>query len=95
MYSKESHIVSAFDQELKDLSRRLVAMNDRSCTMLSDAIALLSSLDEDTAHHIIKDDEIIDQKEEEISLFAVKLLALRQPMSRRFAFYCLRHPHRQ
>lgn len=78
---KESHIVSAFDQELKDLSRRLVAMNDHSCAMLSDAITLLSSLDEDKAHLIIKDDEIVDQKEEEVSLFAVKLLALRQPMA--------------
>ncbi|MGE0845002.1 MAG: phosphate signaling complex protein PhoU [Flavobacteriaceae bacterium] len=75
------HIVSAFDEELKELAGKLARMGGLAERLLADAIQALARQDEPMALATIKSDEAIDKLEVDIEEAAIVLIAKRQPMA--------------
>jgi len=75
------HIVHSFDQELKFLTTKIVAMIDHSEQMITNALQAMINNDVDLAKKIITDDEYLDQAEREIDDRAITIIAKRQPMA--------------
>lgn len=76
-----THIVSAYDQELEALGRKIAEMGGIAEKMLSDAIDALSNLDTDLANQVIGIDPRLDKLQREIEDSAVLTIARRQPMA--------------
>ena len=75
------HIIKSYDSELARLTGEIVRMGELSITQLEAAIDVVERRDERAAHHVVNNDEAIDQLEQEISHDVVRLLALRAPMA--------------
>jgi len=75
------HIVKEYDEELKKLDHLVAEMGGLVESQLAASIDALVKFDLDKANTIIKADKKIDQLEIEIDEFAIKLIALRQPMA--------------
>ncbi|GAK70333.1 phosphate signaling complex protein PhoU [Agrobacterium rubi] len=76
-----SHIMSAYDEELKFLSRRIAEMGGLAEQMCSDALRALVNSDAALAQKVISDDTILDNAEREIGDKAIVTIAKRQPMA--------------
>ncbi|MBB4101538.1 phosphate signaling complex protein PhoU [Allorhizobium borbori] len=76
-----SHIVSAFDEELKFLTRRISEMGGLAEQMAGDSVRALISADTALAQKVISDDVILDAAEREIGEKAIVTIAKRQPMA--------------
>ena len=76
-----THIVSAYDSELKYLSRRISEMGGLAEQMVSDAVRALTNSDTALAQKVISDDTILDAAEREINEKAVVTIARRQPVA--------------
>ncbi|MCK8780258.1 phosphate signaling complex protein PhoU [Rhizobium sp. NTR19] len=76
-----THILSAYDEELKYLSRRISEMGGLAEEMCSDALRALINSDTGLAQKVISDDVILDQAEREIQDKAILTIAKRQPMA--------------
>ena len=76
-----SHIVSAFDEELKFLTRRISEMGGLAEQMAGDSVRALISADTALAQTVISDDVILDAAEREIGEKAIVTIAKRQPMA--------------
>ncbi|MBB3944652.1 phosphate transport system protein [Rhizobium skierniewicense] len=76
-----SHIMSAYDEELKFLSRRIAEMGGLAEQMCSDAVRALVNSDAALAQKVISDDTILDNAEREIGDKAIVTIAKRQPMA--------------
>lgn len=81
MADTHMHTVSSFEGELQRLSSTLARMGGLVERQMGAAIDALVKRDAEIARRVITDDETIDELENEISTQAVRLLALRQPMS--------------
>ncbi|TIM27266.1 MAG: phosphate signaling complex protein PhoU [Mesorhizobium sp.] len=75
------HIVSAYDEELKYLSKRIAAMGGHAERMVEQAIAALVNADPGLAQKVIRDDAVLDQGQREIDDKAMIIIAKRQPMA--------------
>jgi phosphate transport system protein len=75
------HIVSAYDEELKYLSKRIAAMGGHAERMVEQAIAALVNADPGLAQKVIRDDAVLDQGQREIDDKAIIIIAKRQPMA--------------
>ena len=75
------HIVSSFDADLSRLDNMVVEMGGLAESQLAQSIEALCKQDVETAERMVIADRRIDALEEEIYDFAVKLIALRQPMA--------------
>ncbi|TIL32606.1 MAG: phosphate signaling complex protein PhoU [Mesorhizobium sp.] len=75
------HIVSAYDEELKYLSKRIAAMGGHAERMVEQAIAALINADPGLAQKVIRDDAVLDQGQREIDDKAIIIIAKRQPMA--------------
>ncbi len=75
------HIVSSFDDELKDLAVKITRMGGYAEKSLIDATYALHRNDADLAMRTINADEQIDQLEHEIEEQAILMIAKRQPMA--------------
>ncbi|RWM98217.1 MAG: phosphate signaling complex protein PhoU [Mesorhizobium sp.] len=75
------HIVSAYDEELKYLSKRIAAMGGHAERMVEQAIAALVNADPGLAQKVIGDDAVLDQGQREIDDKAIIIIAKRQPMA--------------
>ncbi len=75
------HIVKGYDEDLGKLDHMIAEMGGLVETQLADAIDTLVKRDADRAMTIVKKDKQIDALESEIDAFAIKLLALRQPLA--------------
>lgn len=71
-----------FDQQLEDLQTRLLEMGGRVEAALHNSVAALADRDEARARAVLAGEPAIDAMEIEIDDFAVKLMALHQPMAR-------------
>ena len=78
---KSRHIVKAYDDELKHLNNTIVEMGGLAEAQLNDAIQSLVKRDSGLADKVIEADDRVDDLEHEVASFAVRLLALRQPMA--------------
>ncbi|QPC94903.1 phosphate signaling complex protein PhoU [Mesorhizobium sp. INR15] len=75
------HIMSAYDEELKYLSKRIAAMGGHAERMVEQAIAALVNADPGLAQKVIRDDVVLDEGQREIDDKAIIIIARRQPMA--------------
>ena len=75
------HIVSAYDEELKYLSKRIAAMGGHAERMVEQAISALVNADPGLAQKVIRDDIVLDEGQREIDDKAIVIIAKRQPMA--------------
>jgi phosphate transport system protein len=75
------HIVSAYDQELEALGRKIAEMGGIAEHMLSDSMDALSTLDADLANRVVSIDPRLDILQREIEESAILTIARRQPMA--------------
>jgi len=76
-----THIFSAYDDDLKFLSRRIAEMGGLAEQMVSDSVRALVNSDLALAQKVISDDVILDHAEREINDKAIVTIARRQPMA--------------
>jgi phosphate transport system protein len=76
-----THIYTAFDEDLKFLSRRISEMGGLAEQMVSDSVRALVHSDTALAQKVISDDVILDHSEREIGEKAIVTIARRQPMA--------------
>ncbi|MBB3592626.1 phosphate transport system protein [Rhizobium sp. BK529] len=76
-----THIFSAYDDDLKFLSRRIAEMGGLAEQMGADAVRALVNGDTALAQKVISDDVILDHAEREINDKAIVTIARRQPMA--------------
>ncbi|RWC87471.1 phosphate signaling complex protein PhoU [Mesorhizobium sp. M8A.F.Ca.ET.173.01.1.1] len=75
------HTMSAFDEELKYLSKRIAAMGGHAERMVEQAVAALVNADPGLAQKVIRDDLVLDEGQREIDDKAIIIIAKRQPMA--------------
>ena len=75
------HIVSAYDGELKFLSRKIAAMGGQAERMVDQAIAALVNGDPELGRRVVQDDILLDEAQREIDDKAILIIARRQPMA--------------
>jgi phosphate transport system protein len=75
------HTVKSFDGELQHLSQVIAEMGGLAESQLASAIDALVRRDSDLAGRVVESDKRIDELEQEIGNFTVRILALRQPMA--------------
>ena len=76
-----AHTVSAYDEELRFLVRRLSEMGGIAERMVADSVTALVNADEALAQRVISEDLLLDEGEREVYDKAVLLIARRQPMA--------------
>jgi len=76
------HIVSAFDDELKELGRNVAEVGGLAEQLVDRSISALMRIDIDSAEDVILDDRRIDALQHEIEEKAILLIARRQPVAR-------------
>lgn len=81
MATEHNHIVKSFDEELNRLRDLISRMGGLAETQLETAIEALQKRDSVLAETVIEHDRKIDALETEVDEFAIRLLALRQPMA--------------
>ncbi|HWT03289.1 MAG TPA: phosphate signaling complex protein PhoU [Pyrinomonadaceae bacterium] len=74
------------DRELDHLRDRLLLLGGETERALQRAIYALVERDSETAHAVLKDDDIVDRLEVEIDRLCVDIIALRQPAARDLRF---------
>ncbi|MDA8051461.1 MAG: phosphate signaling complex protein PhoU [Rhodospirillales bacterium] len=81
MSESAEHIVKSFEQELTRLSDLLTRMGGLVETQVASAAAAVVDRDAAAAARTVEMDPEVDALEREIEQFAIRLLALRQPMA--------------
>ncbi|MBX4929755.1 phosphate signaling complex protein PhoU [Rhizobium binae] len=76
-----THIYSAYDDDLKFLSRRISEMGGLAEQMVAESVRALVNGDTALAQKVISDDVILDHTEREIGDKAIVTIARRQPMA--------------
>jgi phosphate transport system protein len=76
-----THILSAYDEDLKFLTRRIAEMGGLAEQMVSDSVRALVHGDAALAQKVISDDVILDHAEREVGDKAIVTIARRQPMA--------------
>ncbi|PDT14715.1 phosphate transport system regulatory protein PhoU [Rhizobium sp. J15] len=76
-----THIFSAYDDDLKFLSRRISEMGGLAEQMVSESVRALVNGDTALAQKVISDDVVLDHMEREIGDKAIVTIARRQPMA--------------
>ena len=75
------HIVSAYDEELKFLARKIAAMGGQAERMVDQAVAALVNGDPELGQRVVQDDLMLDEAEREVDDKAILIIARRQPMA--------------
>jgi len=75
------HIVSSFDEELRQLDQLLREMDELSGSMVRRATQALLEADVELAQKVVIDDREVDAKQRDLDDRAVTLIARRQPMA--------------
>jgi phosphate transport system protein len=81
MAEEAKHIVTSFEVDLKKLRDMIAGMGGLVEQAVADAAVALLDHDPDVASRVVAMDSKIDAEEHEIEQFAVRLLALRQPVA--------------
>ncbi|HEX8044246.1 phosphate signaling complex protein PhoU [Rhizobium sp. ICMP 5592] len=76
-----THILSAYDEDLKFLTRRIAEMGGLAEQMVSDSVRALVHGDAALAQKVISDDVVLDHAEREVGDKAIVTIARRQPMA--------------
>ena len=75
------HTVRSFDEDLTELSGKIVAMGGLVEHQLISAVDALIKRDSEAAERIVRDDRGVDELEEQVDQLAIRLLATRQPLA--------------
>lgn len=75
------HTVRSFDEELTELTGKVVEMGGLVERQLALAIEALVNRDSEIADRVIEEDDRIDDLEEVIDQLAIRIMATRQPMA--------------
>jgi len=75
------HIVSAYDDELKYLTRKIAAMGGHAERMVDQAVTALVNGDLALAQKVIRDDSMLDDGQREIDEKTILMIARRQPLA--------------
>jgi phosphate transport system protein len=78
---KAGHTVRSFEDELTQLTNIVVRMGGLAEAQLAGAIHAVVRRDSDLASRVVSSDAKIDEMEQEVHAFTVRLLALRQPVA--------------
>jgi phosphate transport system protein len=81
MSDAPEHLVKSYDQELKRLRNMLTEMGGIVESQVAAAAEAIMNLDPAAAMRVVEEDPKVDALEREVEQFAVRLLALRQPMA--------------
>jgi phosphate transport system protein len=81
MTQSREHIVSAYDEELKQLHALIARMGGLVETQLEGAVRAVLRRDAELAQRIRQGDKEIDRLEHDADAMALRLIALRQPMA--------------
>ncbi|MCY6382579.1 phosphate signaling complex protein PhoU [Hoeflea prorocentri] len=76
-----AHTVSAYDEDLQFLVRRIAEMGGIAERMLEESVAALVNGDAALSQKVISDDLVLDDAERQIGEKAVLIIAKRQPMA--------------
>ncbi len=74
-----THTDKAFEQDLRDLRERLLAMGAKVETLIANSVRALTDRDSALAESVIKSDKDVNRLEVEIDDLCRRILALRQP----------------
>jgi phosphate transport system protein len=74
-----THTDKAFEQDLRDLRERLLAMGAKVETLIANSVKALTDRDSALAENVIKSDKDVNRLEVEIDDLCRRILALRQP----------------
>lgn len=75
------HTVKSYDDELAHLTNIIARMGGMAEAQLAAALQALAQRDSDLAAKVVANDAQIDELEQEVSHFTVRMLALRQPLA--------------
>ncbi|MEM6904868.1 MAG: phosphate signaling complex protein PhoU [Pseudomonadota bacterium] len=75
------HIVTSFDDQLRQISARISEMGGLAEEQLSRALEAVATRDSEMATEVIANDDRIDAMETELEELTIQLLALRQPVA--------------
>ncbi|MCX5497762.1 phosphate signaling complex protein PhoU [Kaistia dalseonensis] len=75
------HTVSRYDDELKDIARRIAEMGGMAERLVDHAVTALTRLDTTIANSVISDDKRLDLLQRECEEQAILIIARRQPMA--------------
>jgi phosphate transport system protein len=75
------HIVTAFENELKELGRKVAEMGGRAERLVAQSIDALMKRDATLAERVIAEDKTVDALQREIEDDAISIIARRQPMA--------------
>jgi phosphate transport system protein len=75
------HIVSSFDQELKQLTALIAEMGGLAEGLVEDGISALTRMDVELAHKVVLTDARLDRLQREVEERAIQMIARRQPMA--------------
>jgi phosphate transport system protein len=77
----KEHIVTSYENELRDLSRKVAEMGGRAERLVADAVAALLKRDTELAERVIVQDKTVDALQREIEEAAIAMIARRQPLA--------------
>jgi phosphate transport system protein len=77
----DTHTVKSYDDELSQLTAKLLRMGGLAESQLASAIQAITKRDIDLAERVIKADRAIDEHDAEVTAGVTRILALRQPMA--------------
>ena len=78
---EQRHTMRAFDDDLTNLTGKIVAMGGRVEHQLAASIKALVERDSAAAEQVVLEDDAVDELEEQIDQLVVRVLATRQPMA--------------
>lgn len=79
--SEHNHIVSAFDEDLRQLDNYIAEMGGLAEHQFADSITALIKRDGELAERVVINDKRIDEIEASVDAHTISMLALRQPMA--------------
>ncbi len=77
----KEHIVTSYENELRDLTRKITEMGGRAERLVADSVAALLKRDTELAERVIVQDKIVDTLQREIEEAAIAMIARRQPLA--------------
>ena len=77
----EQHTVTAFDDDLKVMTRKVVEMGGHAESMIARSVAALVKADKPLAESVVAEDLVLDRLQYELDERVILLIAKRQPMA--------------
>jgi phosphate transport system protein len=77
----KEHIVTSYENELRDLTRKVAEMGGRAERLVADSVAALLKRDTELAERVIVQDKTVDTLQREIEESAIAMIARRQPLA--------------